>query len=257
MRLAGCAAVLAGDLPTGCRASEAVRIVPPASPRRALSSAALYALDAVRALPDLPADPALYTISGPSGSWVHLFDAARAQPGEGLVDADFPRRSRRIHPFTLLLALQNQVAAMLSLELGLRGPCCNAIDSAAAFADLLANMERELETRPVLVVLSSAANRGDERSRNRAQTGCDLGAEGAVALLFSRDGALGTIESAESGPIEVVGAGLATEAGERWPFAPCLEPGLAILLALSSGWSRRTFEIREPGRTSRFSWSAA
>jgi hypothetical protein len=231
--------------------------VPAAEISRTVSSAAGYALEAVRTLGALPDELALYTFSGPPGSTVHLFDRARDQSPDGrLLGPDFPRRARRIHPFTLLVSLHNQVPATLSLELGLRGPSCNAVDDPSAFVDLLPNMTAHYERGPVLAVLSSAADRAEERSRQRHLTGCTTGIEGAIALLFNADGRLGTISPGGGTASQTVAAGELVEAEQRWPFAPCLEPGLAILLALARGDRNASFVIRQPGRSLEFSWSS-
>ncbi len=257
LKLADYRAVLAGAAPAQILDCPGVRVIekPPAS--HAVSAAAEYAIAAVEELAERAAEAALYTISGSPGSCLHLFDAARKDSPDGrLVGPGFGRRrSRRIHPFALLLSLRNQVPASLSLHFHLRGPSLSTIDSAAAFADLIPAAALEIPDRPVLFVLSSASDRAEERSRNILQTGASQGLEGAIALLFSGDGELGTIARATGGEAMVLGASASSPPAADWPFSPCLEPGLGILWALSQGVPQATFEIREPGRSSYFSWN--
>ncbi|MDX1384604.1 MAG: hypothetical protein R3190_13210 [Thermoanaerobaculia bacterium] len=259
LRLAACHAVLAGDLPAALTGHPNVETAAPGEPHKATSVAAAYALRAVTALPLPPAAaPALYTFSGPSGSTIHLFDKAWKAAADGrLLGPDFPRRSRRIHPFTLLLSLHNQVAATLSLELGLRGPAMNLVDSPAGFVDLLPNLALEATRRDVLVVFSSAANRAEERSRLVHETGCEAGLEGAVALLFRADGGLGSVAQAQSTDGAVrVRAGAAAPGGGRWPFGPGLEPGCGLLLALADGSGHTRIEVGGDSHRRCFEWRA-
>ena len=275
--------MLAGDVPAEIASAPGVECVEMREPRRATAPGASYAVDAVRALAAATAgaatagadldDAAVFTFAGPPGSALHLFDAGRESKDGPLVSPGFGRdRSRRIHPFTVLLALQNQVAATLSLELGLRGPCCSTTDSAAAFADLLPNMAMAARDRTVLAVFASAANRAEHRSRGIHESGLDAFVEGAVALLFLEEGELGSVAADDqSGGVEGGAAAgardvlLAPLAEPRWAppglpatserYAPVLEPGLSILLALARGLDSARFEIREPRRTTAFRWS--
>jgi hypothetical protein len=261
--LAACRAVLAGDVPAELAGAPGVRCVEMRQPRRATAPGASYAVEAVRALDASVEEAAVFTFAGPPGSALHLFDAGRDPASGRLVSAGFGReRSRRIHPFAVLLALQNQVAATLSLELGLRGPCCSTTDSAGAFADLLPNMWMAARERPVLAVLASAAKRAEHRSRGIFESGVDAVVEGAVALLFDAGGKLGSV-APDRGTLE--GNGHPTAAGARWAppddspstalYAPVLEPGLSILLALTRGLDAARFEVHEPRRTTAFRWS--
>ena len=259
LRLAACRAVLAGDVPAEISAAPGASCVEMRDPRRATAPGASYAVEAVQALGMDLRDAAVFTFAGPPGSALHLFDAGRESKNGPLVSAGFGRdRSRRIHPFTVLLALQNQVAATLSLELGLRGPCCSTTDSAAAFVDLLPNMAMAARDRAVLAVFASAANRAEHRSRGIHESGLSAFVEGAVALLFLPEGELGSVAAedqiggVESGAARWAPSGL-SEASSR--YAPVLEPGLSILLALARGLESARFEIHEPGRTTAFRWS--
>jgi hypothetical protein len=276
LRLAECRAVLAGDVPTALASAPGVDCVEMRPARRAVSPGASYAVDAVKALATPTratlAAAAMFTFAGPPGSALPLFDPARDPIDGRLVTPGFGLdRSRRLHPFLLLLALQNQVAATLSLELALRGPCCSTTDSAAAFAELVPNMAMAARTRPVLAVLASAANRSEQKTRGIYETGGDGVIEGAVALLFTEDGELGMVTTGDGAdppiPAPAADAGKASDAspGSGWAppegpptralFAPVLEPGLSILLALARGLDRARLEIREPQRTTAFRWS--
>jgi hypothetical protein len=249
LRLAAYRAILAGDVPGELAGTAGVQCVDMRAPRRAIAPGASYAVDAVTALDADLGRAAVFTFAGPPGSALHLFDAARESGDGPLVSAGFGRdRSRRIHPFTVLLALQNQVAATLSLELGLRGPCCSTTDSAAAFVDLLPNMAMALRDRPVLAVLASAANRAEHRSRAIHESGLESFVEGAVALLFREEGELGSVAADD-------GEGGAFTRPRDACYAPVLAPGLSILLALARGLDQARFEIREPQRTTTFRWS--
>lgn len=273
LRLAACRAVLAGDVPADLAGAPGVECVEMRQPRRAVSPGASYAVDAAKALEAPLAAAAIFTFAGPPGSALHLFDTGRDPIDGRLVSPGFGlERSRRIHPFLLLLALQNQVAATLSLDLALRGPCCSTTDSAAAFADLVPNMALAARSRPVLAVLASAANRAEQKSRGVFETGSDAVIEGAVALLFTERGELGCVRSdTDSEPIASRAATDLGPAGNDPPwrggwapagssptearFAPVLEPGLSILLAIAEGLDRARFEIREPRRTTTLHWS--
>lgn len=268
MQLVSFRAVLAGAPPPALADLPGTRWVQRRETERATAPAAAYALEAVGDLCNEPAaeaapglaTAALFILAAPAGSSIHLFDPARGEPPDRrLLAPGFPRRSRRIHPFTLLLSLHNQVAATLSMRLGLRGPCCNAIESAASFPDLIPLMELEARTRAVLLVMSSATDRGEERSHNVYATGRPHGLEGAIALLFhlAVPRALGVVSTAEPGEALPIGPRSASPPGSDWPFAPCLEPGLAVLWALATHLGEARFEIREPGRSSFFAWSAA
>jgi hypothetical protein len=272
LRLADCRAVLAGSVPESLLEHPRVARVEARAARRSVAPAAAYAVDAVRALTALPDEAALFTFAGPPGSCLHLFDPAHQGAPDGrLVGAGFAlERSRRIHPFTLLLALENQVAATLSLELGLRGPCCSTTGSAAAFADLLPNMALAARTRPVLAVLASAAGRGEDRSRGVHLRGVDAAVEGAVALLFTVDGGLGRIapdDGAQPPPgrstanRSIAGASTAGVSTAGAPtasprFAPALEPGLSILDSIGGATREARLAIHDAGRTTTFRWSS-
>lgn len=268
LHLAACRAVLAGDVPAELASAPGARVVEMRAARRAVAPGASYAVEAVRALEADLASCAVFTFAGPPGSALSLFDAGRDPETGRLVSAGFGRdRSRRIHPFTVLLALQNQVAATLSLELGLRGPCCSTTDSAAAFADLLPNLAMAAREHPMLAVFASAADRAEHRARGIHQSGLEDFVEGAVALLFTPDGALGSVSGDDGGGLRALDHGGAapgrstTDTGtlvataELARYAPVLEPGLSILLALARGLDSARIEVREPLRTTAFRWS--
>ena len=75
-------------------------------------------------------------------------------------------------------------------------------------------------------------------------------------LLFTNDGKMGSIARVHSGEEIALGADTHSLPAADWPFSPCLEPGLGILWALSQSVERARFEIREPGRSTFFSWNA-
>jgi len=255
LRVADCRAVLAGTVPAWLAEMPRVRWVEPRAEQRSVSPAASYAVDAVTALEAPRANAALFTFAGPPGSCLRLFQPARDAAG-ALVGPGFGvERSRHIHPFTVLLALQNQVAATLSMRLDLRGPCCSTTDSAAAFVDLLPNMALAARARPVLAVFASAARA--EHLAARARPAGETLVEGAVALLFTAGGELGSVGA--DAPPEAGEATDPTANGYLKPYAslvaPSLEPGLAVLYALGRGLDLARFEIREPGRTTALRWS--
>jgi hypothetical protein len=99
-----------------------------------------------------------------------------------------------------------------------------------------------------LAVFASAANRAEHRTRGIHQSGITSFVEGAVALLFEEEGELGSVASDE-----VVGGPFTHPSSPR--YAPVLEPGLSILLALARRLDQARFEIREPQRTTAFRWS--
>lgn len=261
MRLLSYSAALS-DRVEGLEALAAVRRVPPAKATQTRSPASAYAIAAVEALDLGGEEPALYCVSGPTGSSLHHFDSAcDAAKGESLHDADFARRRwRKIHPFTLLLGIQNQVAANLSLRFGWNGPCCNGIESSAAFVDLIPSMELALRERPALVVMSSAGDRREDRSWYRYRTPGKTILEGAVALLFTPGGRLGRINVANVGSRTGalrIGRGASAEPFTKWPVAPCMEAGLAVLWALAQAIDRARFEIAGASRSAYFQWSLA
>lgn len=258
MKLLSYSAALS-DRVEGLEALPAVQQVPAAKATQTRSAASAYAIAAVEAL-DLGNDePALYCVSGPTGSTLHHFDpACDTAKGESLSDTDFARRrSRKIHPFTLLLGIQNQVAANLSLRFGWNGPCCNGVESSAAFVDLIPSMELALRKRPALVVMSSAGDRREDRSWYQYRAPGKTILEGAVALLFTPRGRLGEVTVGSRTSALRIGRGASTLPFTRWPVAPCMEAGLAVLWALAQAIDRARFEIAGASRCAYLQWSLA
>ncbi len=258
MRLLSYSAALSEDV-EGLDGLKAVRKVPAAKAEQTRSPASAYAIAAVEALDLGDDEPALYCVSGPTGSSLHHFDrACDPAKGESLHDTDFARRrARKIHPFTLLLGIQNQVAAHLSLHFGWNGPCCNGIESSAAFVDLIPSMELALRKRPALVVMSSAAGRCEDRSWCQYRAPGKRILEGAVALLFAPRGNLGEVTLGPRRGALKIGRGANTSPFEKWPVAPCMEAGLAVLWALAQAVDRACFEIAGASRSAYFEWTHA
>lgn len=253
LRLSACSAVL-DRCPSELSDCEGVREVAPAQAQQTRSPAAIYAIQAVEdlGLPDL--DPALYCICGPVGSSVHLLEKARDPETGVLVGAGFAKRSRRIHPFTILLSLQNQVAATLSLQFGWRRACMNCMDEPTSFVDLIPSMEMRQPEGAVLLLLTSAAGRLDDRNWHRYRDPGRPVMEGAIALLFEAEGELAEIRSVAQSPgSKSAGPELFGESC----VAPGLEAGLACLSSLSRRASRDLYELRgSGGHSAFFEWRA-
>lgn len=258
MRLRSYGAALSEEI-EGLADLQGVDVVPRPNAVQTRSAAAFYAIQAVEALDLGESQPALYCITGPSGSTLHLLERARDPTHNSrLIEGDFGRhRSRRIHPFTLLLSLQNQVAASVSLRFGWHGPCTNAVESSAAFVDLIPSIELSLRQRSSLVVLSSAADRREDRSWYTYRARRNRILEGAVALLFDPDGELGQVTLSRSGESLRLGGEGAAPPFRDWPVAPCLEAGLAVLWALAQGIQHARFELVAAERSTFFDWSHA
>ena len=204
---------------------------------RTTSAAAVYAQRAVARMQIDPTDLALACLCGPGGPMVSAFDGAWKRSSDGrLTGTDFAARSRRIHPFTLLRSLQNQVAAHLSIEFGLQGPCLNALQNPTALAWMLPQLTALAAThRGVLLVLAAAGEQQEEGARRRARVGEGPGLEGAVSLLLTRDPALGYLETVEAD------SGFECTSLERTAPVPML--GVQILRLLASGPSAATLQL--------------
>lgn len=193
------------------------------------SPAARYAIAAIEALDSIPENPALFVMTGPLGSTLHSFDRARHQNGQ-LTAPGFAGRSRRIHPFTLLLSMQNQVAGTLSMHFGWTASCFTLCDSPRAFADIIVNFRMASRDSTAIVVLTSAAGRDEDASWHATIDDRPV-IEGGIALV------------SDPGASEIGQVHLPDECGSShsrvrccWPKeaprAPYLEPGLAILGSL-------------------------
>lgn len=220
--------------------------------QRDVSRAAQYARQAVESLGKLSLDAAVYCFSGPSGAHVAQFDRACDDDGKLLTAGFAESRARRIHPFTLLLALQNQVPAVLSMSLQLRGPCLSIFESAISFATIFPLAVGHLAAgRSVLVVLSSAAGEAEERARTtlfRQPRECF---EGAVAMRLGTSNGLGRLGSG------VVGDSVLDLWNELAVYEPVLMPGISILMAMVGKQPNANIVLRDDsGGQGRFSWEA-
>jgi hypothetical protein len=193
------------------------------------SPAARYAINACRRLPKLARDCAIVCFSGATRKGSSWFDSAhRLSDAYGLVGTNFSYSGhRRIPPLTLLLLLQNQVAACLSIELGLIGPCLNLVPGATELADAWPSLLSYGKERPVLLVCAAAGDREEEQSLNRWRQQDYNGVEGCFAFLLStQDHRLGRLvfrnpepDSSPPGP------------REGWDLA--LEPGFRLTRAVA------------------------
>ena len=178
-------------------ASKGVKGVERGEKKKTLAPVSAYALAAVADLEmDLPEETGLACVCGPTGILVDAFDRAWQKSGDGrLTGTDFAsRRYRRIHPFTLIPSLQNQVAASLSMELGLTGPCMNVISSETGMAYLLPSVAAMLTRTPlVLLVIASAGYRGEEVRKLAAMGRTEGACEGAVVFALAKSGGRGLL----------------------------------------------------------------
>ena len=253
LKLSACAAVL-DRCPIELSDCDLVRGVAQPQASQTRSPASIYAIQAVEDLGIQDRDPALYCICGPVGSSVRLLEKARDPESGVLVGAGFARRSRRIHPFTILLSLQNQVAATLSLHFGWRRACMNSMDEPTSFVDLIPSMEMRQAEGAVLLLMTSAAGRLDDRSWHHYRDPGQPVVEGAITLLFENEGELGEIRTAtQNDGSKRAGSELFRER----PAAPGLEAGLACLSSLARHADRDLYELRGAGRSAYFEWRAA
>jgi len=223
-----------------------IELCSPLPAQRDISPAAAYALRACELLRLEPKPQALITLSGPSGSTLTAFDKAwlRAK-GKPLVSPGFgTSRYKRIHPFTLLRSLQNQVPAVLSMKLDLRGPCLNAVDSAMGLSYLLTNAKVLLQHRaPILIVMTAAGFRDEDRSLRRHRHGSPDEIEGAIALLVGRSGGLGRLQLGRSG-----------SDGVTPPLPPALQAGLHLLAAVTGREAHSTWRVCDDRHWTEMSW---
>ena len=130
----------------------------------------------------------------------------------------------------------------------------NCMDEPTSFVDLMPSMEVRQTEGAVLLLMTSAAGRLDDRSWHHYRDPGRPVLEGAIALLFETDGALAEIrcapqssESKSAGP-ELFGKLFA---------APGLEAGLACLSSLARQADRDLYELRgSGGRSTFFEWRA-
>ncbi|CAM2009760.1 hypothetical protein [Acanthopleuribacter pedis] len=165
---------------------------PPARKHRLYSPGATAALSAVQRLGEVPKHAVLIAVTASLGPMVAAFDKAwRAAAGGLLVGPGFAdTRARRIHPFTLLKALDNQVPACLAAELGLNGPCRHFHDSNGLWPILAANINSVEPTGTAVLLVATDVRDADEavtRRRYLAESRELPPQEGAVALLMKAD----------------------------------------------------------------------
>ena len=205
--------------------------------RRTETAATAYAVRAFARLPEVPPESGLICVSGPNGPMVEAFDGAWHRSSDGrLTGSDFPRRARRIHPFTLLRALGNGVCAGLAERFGIIGPTLNVHDQATAPAWLLTQIEAMSARCPaVVLVLTDAGARLEEGAKRRARTGASSMLEGAVCLCTSRSGRLGELSLAEPEPSRA----MAAEATPGLRFAS------ALLMHMAAGTPEARITLRD------------
>ena len=200
---------------------------------------------AVRAFSGLNADPeslGLVCISGPSGSTVDAFDRAwQAANGGTLTGPGFgPHRSKRIHPFTLVKSLQNQVPAALSMKFGLKGPALNLLEADSSLAHVLPNIEIMLQRcRAVALAMAAAGDRAEERIKLKSLDPGIRGLEGAACFLLTRESTLGYLEASE--PVECE----KTTSIETGSCPPILEPAIGLLRCIANKDRGRLLHLRD------------
>jgi hypothetical protein len=259
LRLQAVSAVLTRPL-GACMDLPNVALVEKAAEQQRRAPASTYAIDALSCL-DVPTDARVVTISGPPGEFVHFLEPIRQLSPDGrLMGPNLARRLRRLHPYALLLSLQNQVPASISMEFGLSGPCVNLIEGATTFADALRILELGKDQETALLVMSAAADRSEQRELARLENSDRVIVEGAICLLFSPDGALGLVggptpERSVNGPTPE--GDPETKLPPDWPHAPCLQGGMCVLWALASGVPSERFWLSDGhGYEVPFDWRA-
>ncbi len=259
LRLAAFSAALTRPLGT-CMDLPNVTLVEYEDDEQRRAPASAYALDALSRL-EVPTDARVVTISGPPGKFIHHMEPIRQRSPDGrLMGPKLARRLRRLHPYGLLLCLQNQVSAAISMEFGLTGPCMNLIEGTTAFADALCTLEGGKDHETTLLVMSSAADRPEQRELTKLKFPDSVLVEGAICFLFSPDGELGLVGATASG--RATSEPKKTNPEERpaslppgWPHAPCLEGGMCVLWALASGIPSKRFWLSDGhGYQTSFDW---
>ncbi len=197
--------------------------------RRTTGPAADYAERAFEIMSPDTRELGLVTICGPSGSTVKAFRKAWAASSDGTLTGEGfgEKRYKRIHPFTLVKSLQNQIPAALSMKYHITGPCLNLLDAATGLAHALPNIRVMLKRGPLLLVMASAGDREEESQKMAWLHPEQSGLEGAICLLLTGQAVHGSLEP---------GSGEATH--PPIAAAPVLEPGLQILQAIAQGTSR-------------------
>ena len=181
------AAAALSDPPSGSPVLDAAWVGPVPRDHKTRAPATLYALKAAELLGVGACTLPLVTVTGPTGPMVASFDRAwRLADGGELTGPGFAgRRSRRIHPMTLLRSLQNQVPASLSIERGWCGPCLNIFDHDRLWPCLIALLPGLIKSHGQAILLLARAGRGEEEgAKFRHRFPGEDNVEGAVALLL-------------------------------------------------------------------------
>lgn len=175
----------------------------PLKKHRLYSPGAVAAISAAEGLPGLTPDLAVVAVTTALGPMVAAFDKAwQAAAGGPLVGPGFAQtRARRIHPFTLLKALDNQVPACVARECRLLGPCRHFHDSVDLWPVVALNLaDLAQQCGRVLLVVVHVRDGDEEETKHRyqARSLAVPEQEGAVALLF---------ETGEAEPLPVPAPG--------------------------------------------------
>jgi len=227
--ISGYSAVFSREVPE-LSGLEHVEVTGQLESSRTYGPAARYACCAFEIMNPDVSDLGLVTLCGPSGSTVSAFDKSWELSSDGtLTGKGFAeKRHKRIHPFTLVQALQNQIPAALSMKYKITGPCLNLLDSATALAHALPNIHMMLERcGQVLLVMASAGGREEETAKLQALQPNDPVLEGAICLLLNGQGSMGSLEP-----------GTGDQAPSCSAAAPVLSGGLGILSAMAGNTSR-------------------
>ena len=129
----------------------------------------------------------------------------------------------------------------------------NSMDEPTSFVDLIPSMEMRQAEGSVLLLMTSAAGRLDDRSWHHYRDPGQPVIEGAIALLFENKGELAEIRTASrNAGSKSAGPKLFGEL----PAAPGLEAGLACLSSLARQADRDLYELRGAGRSAYFEWRA-
>ena len=229
-------------IPDALQGLEGLQTIAPAREHRTTSPCGMYAREAFAGLGEVAPDTGLVCVSGATGATVSAFDKAwRASEDGRLTGSDFPRRAKRIHPFTLVRSLQNQTPAVISMTYGIKGPCINALDSATSMAALLPCVDAMLDRCPaVALVLAAAGNREEERTKMENLAPDAIGLEGSLCFLLTRDGALGYLEPFDGGKPSMLLQPPPTT-------APALAGGLAILQCMAQHVPRAQIMLEDFG----------
>jgi len=175
--------------------SEKIKIVPQEDAIRTFSPSALYAMKAVGLLAPKPMPQAMVCLSGATGMMADQFEVPIRLSKSGTLSGPlFTKNSRKIHPLSLIRSLQNQIPSALSQAFQIHGPVFNSIESATAMAYFLPNIRHLVKGgQRVLLVLASAADRREEKSKRQCFFPNSQGIEGAFAFLLGSSDGVGRV----------------------------------------------------------------